>query len=522
MNNAHSWRYILASAYSSRSVLSTFRWTSIVFLLLSIVIYVFATKYGHFTSSLPLTIESIILVMLLTINTATIFWNSKMRFYEIFNKASILCNKIEQYYQDDQLIQLWSTGNFFPERNTPTSPCISLQWTYRDDKLVNLPTQLLVQGDVILLNPGRVAPANCRKIEKIVHREKTFSELTLNERERLLRGDYDYLLAEGKNAHDNSLTRGEIYVVQEDSVPETFSVPRLRKAVKPRKFLVTETPYIRDLKIALNSYAQHKAPSAFEKELRLIFVQYLEHILVPCICVLVFLFSLIHYLYVELNTIEDAEAASLVLICLRPIMAILPLLPLALPVLWQVLNVYGLVKLYIVHKNFTENELQMNDNYLYLQQKLDRKNHADGDSFVDLENDLNQSPNDLFIEDIDLDKLKEAFPKQDLSLMQVLKELYTLIFKPNDTLWRTTNLLHVFGSITALCCTDKKGIISWPNPTADKVFFLTSSTQNKKKGSTNSESKDNEGDGDKEASRINEISPTERGKRQCKLVRCCC
>ncbi|XP_035226390.1 transmembrane protein 94-like isoform X2 [Stegodyphus dumicola] len=29
-------------------------------------------------------------------------------------------------------------------------------------------------------------------------------------------------------------------------------------------------------------------------------------------------------------------------------------------------------------------------------------------------------------------------------------------------------------SITALCCVDKKGILSWPNPTAEKVFFLKS------------------------------------------------
>lgn len=30
----------------------------------------------------------------------------------------------------------------------------------------------------------------------------------------------------------------------------------------------------------------------------------------------------------------------------------------------------------------------------------------------------------------------------------------------------------VLGSVTALCCVDKKGILSWPNPTAEKVFIL--------------------------------------------------
>lgn len=37
---------------------------------------------------------------------------------------------------------------------------------------------------------------------------------------------------------------------------------------------------------------------------------------------------------------------------------------------------------------------------------------------------------------------------------------------------RTSNILHVLGSVTALCCVDKKGILSWPNPTSEKVFFL--------------------------------------------------
>ncbi|EEC16428.1 hypothetical protein IscW_ISCW022852 [Ixodes scapularis] len=39
-------------------------------------------------------------------------------------------------------------------------------------------------------------------------------------------------------------------------------------------------------------------------------------------------------------------------------------------------------------------------------------------------------------------------------------------------LWRTSSLLHVLGSVTTLCCVDKKGILSWPNPTPEKVFFL--------------------------------------------------
>ncbi|KAK3874234.1 hypothetical protein Pcinc_020807 [Petrolisthes cinctipes] len=35
----------------------------------------------------------------------------------------------------------------------------------------------------------------------------------------------------------------------------------------------------------------------------------------------------------------------------------------------------------------------------------------------------------------------------------------------------TANILHVLASVTNLCCVDKKGVLSWPNPKTEKVFF---------------------------------------------------
>ena len=35
-------------------------------------------------------------------------------------------------------------------------------------------------------------------------------------------------------------------------------------------------------------------------------------------------------------------------------------------------------------------------------------------------------------------------------------------------------MIHALGSISALCCTDKKGILSWPNTSAEKLFILKS------------------------------------------------
>ena len=55
----------------------------------------------------------------------------------------------------------WSPSQFM-ELHAPFSPCVTVQWTYRDGHIVNLPCSFLVEGDIILLRPGQEVPAHCR------------------------------------------------------------------------------------------------------------------------------------------------------------------------------------------------------------------------------------------------------------------------------------------------------------------------------------------------------------------------
>lgn len=55
-----------------------------------------------------------------------------------------------------------------------------------------------------------------------------------------------------------------------------------------------------------------------------------------------------------------------------------------------------------------------------------------------------------------------------------------------ELLGRSTNIIQVLGSISAFCCVDKKGILSWPNPTPEKVFFLKDSNDSNSKSSSQS------------------------------------
>jgi hypothetical protein len=41
-----------------------------------------------------------------------------------------------------------------------------------------------------------------------------------------------------------------------------------------------------------------------------------------------------------------------------------------------------------------------------------------------------------------------------------------------EYLSRTENIVHTMGCLTALCCTDKKGILSWPNTAPERIFLV--------------------------------------------------
>lgn len=52
-----------------------------------------------------------------------------------------------------------------PNLHTPHSPSVSLQWTIRDGRLVNLPTVLLTKDDIIVMRPGQQSPAEAVALE---------------------------------------------------------------------------------------------------------------------------------------------------------------------------------------------------------------------------------------------------------------------------------------------------------------------------------------------------------------------
>lgn len=124
-----------------------------------------------------------------------------------------------------------------------------------------------------------------------------------------------------------------------------------------------------------------------------------------------------------------------------PICAILPVIPMMFPVMWIAINLWGVARL-----------------ETYLAQPQTHTKYEQQKSFQE-----------------DLDTPTFECETIQLSFKEVFGTWIRLWKGYSMLLGRSSNIVQVLGSVTALCCVDKKGILSWPNPTAEKVFFLRDS-----------------------------------------------
>lgn len=93
--------------------------------------------------------EALPILTLIVINVALELYDNRLRHNEIPNRVRSVLNKLKK-----EINSICWTADNYPHLCSPLSPCITLQWTYRDNKLVNLPWALLVKDDIILMRPG--------------------------------------------------------------------------------------------------------------------------------------------------------------------------------------------------------------------------------------------------------------------------------------------------------------------------------------------------------------------------------
>ncbi|XP_038211655.1 transmembrane protein 94 isoform X1 [Zerene cesonia] len=298
---------------------------------------------------------------------------------------------------------LWKE-EYYPHLCAPFSPCVILQWTYRDGTIVNLPWALLVEGDIIVLRPGQEVPGHCQ----------------------------------GLQPDDPEMFFGQIFTPG-SQVKENSNVPRSRTPHPNKAYKMCETPYLKNLKLVLE-HSTNRPVTVFEKQRYLCTVKVMEGIVLPLVILLMVVASFFRHIYHLPGVTHWTE-----IYFLQTIAASLPLLQIIFPIAWVSLNCYGLARF----KSLSE-----------VRQKYTR-------------------PKSCSISEDASDPLIKALSESNLqpqSIKTLSKTFLNILIGREDMVTRTANIVHVLGSLSALCCVDKKGILSWPNPTAEKVFFLRNSS----------------------------------------------
>ncbi|XP_036318816.1 transmembrane protein 94 isoform X4 [Rhagoletis pomonella] len=346
-------------------------------------------------------LAAICVAAILSLDLCVVVRENNLRRTEIYRKTRQALADIRLAERD--LCGEWQPCNY-PHICCPISPCVSLQWTYRDGNIVNLPWALLVRGDHIVLRPGHITPGPCAE----VNGKRTFE-------------------------------MHEIYGPTQVNDPPVR--PLARAPLPDLVCSLQTTPFLDNLRVILENSL--KRPSTIYNQQRYLLVtKYIQQWGFICALCLTLFAGLL-----RINGLSSSPSAGRhpdeqhywkYVFLETPAAAVIPLLPLIFPIMWISMNLWGVARLQC---------------FLRIPQVLITK-----DSEKSFEEDLD-SP---------------TFDYDNISLLRsnVFRNWWQLWNGESELLPRSSNLVQVLGSITALCCIDKKGILSWPNPTAEKVFFL--------------------------------------------------
>ncbi|XP_076235188.1 transmembrane protein 94-like protein l(2)k05819 isoform X2 [Calliopsis andreniformis] len=378
-----------------RSQYTTLCWTSAIALLINAIILVVASFTFNDTWYPTLPYEGLTVCCLVILNFILVVSDNKLRHEEIPYRVRILLDQLEVAKNTCQ----WDSQNY-PHLCSPLSPCLTLQWTYRDGHIVNLPWALLVAGDIIVVKPGQQAPGYC----------------------------VPYNDAEAPVLHAR-----EVYSPQIHNTSEIFSTPQARTPLRNKIYKLQETPYLMNIRMALDQ-ALDRPVTYHNRKRHLLMICCIEQLAYPILLLIVLVVNLFRYLYLsEYFGIGYWNEMFL----LQPIAISIPLLPLVFPICWIFLNCFGMARFKALFKLYQSSK------------KL---------QFVDP------------FEDTDISG--PSYPEVVYNWLELKEYFFDILFGKEHMMSRSANILHVLGSVTALCCVDKKGILSWPNPTAEKVFFL--------------------------------------------------
>eukprot|EP01134_Creolimax_fragrantissima_P001352 CFRG1352T1 len=338
----------------------------------------------------------------------------------------------------------WPYQSVDPTCNS--SPPITLVHVYRDGVLGHMPANLLVEGDLVQMAVGHVAPANLRCVE------------IANQSIKYKRGETIQALPTEVDVEDDDL-----------------ACPYQTR----QRFVVEETPIVTDILHFLERRAKRPVPILVVK------LQYVCRCMQMGLAVVFLLIEIINicrYLLVS----EHAGVWSEMLIVF-PLYTVLPILPLCLPFFWFMMNAFGVAHILATydmlletdyapksgrrHSDFGQSAPQDND--LAYEDRWDDGDGISADSSFD---------GDVEARHAHQSQYSSTFPtiqRGEIPYVPHLYQVWRRVFQvwygsAHATLPRSSSLFLTLGSITVVCTVDKEGVLSYPTPSVEKVFLSAS------------------------------------------------
>ncbi|CAF0705126.1 unnamed protein product [Brachionus calyciflorus] len=387
--------------------------------------------------------------------------------------------------------------------NIPFSQSVSNQIVYRNGRLINLPLNLVVEGDIIVLKPGQVINLNCKRLEKNSYDEEDIFEVgKVYEPELLIKERNNPKICLDCERNDNSILNLESFCLKQ--IPESILCEAL------------ETPYLNYLRTILNEFDcdSNSVITNEIKKVRKIFM-------FGFIPIVLFMQSLASILFHMLFT--DSSKRSNESYWSNLVNLLIPLFPISFTFFWKSLNLYGTVCLLKMERylkklkcqNDLENTQQLKDTNsksdcrkLNRKGKFDSKNNSNRNSenFSLLSNkDLDETEKNDFssfesvLAGIPFEENYDSNSKEETSFFKnsfnnfkfYIEVLKIILFDNKNKRFKNENCFHNasfiyhsnfligLGITTNFSCIDKKGILAWPNPTAEKIWFINDKLERK-------------------------------------------
>lgn len=286
---------------------------------------------AYFTGAKITILQGIVLIIVALVNFA-LFWR------EVYvvktRRINNLLSKIRPYFH--QLCP-W-TSQSYPKSSISTERGLLTVPTYRDGSLVNLPTSLLVSGDIIQLSQGVPSPANVILLRS--DQVKMTSEIRIK-------------LGESPSA--DLFNTSEVSSLSKESI---CFVPE----VEPLRFEVTDTPIIS----LLNSTIDKGRPQTYLTREKTFTLCVLE------VSVVIFYLLTLVWNIVRGFALRDDYTDSLPELLLgQPVYSVLPLLLLPLSMMWTLMNLYGTSRIILlVWREDFDSSNQVRNLYLTVCQML--------------------------------------------------------------------------------------------------------------------------------------------------------